>query len=294
MLFVQRGGDQPRRMMNETRAWSAFMHELQGEYSRHLYGVHGNVDVTDLQLIWVELLSGEALHAVKELGVCWWQSEAPHLLYARHSRMANPHGSLWVHTPHHVPVPSHGWIEVTHCGKPRGVGGGGSLPWFYAARGSGVSLNVGRTVAINLRAEPGCAHFLGRPTFDTKAEVLTCLHRCLRTRKYEDSEKLDSVQLLQAMDQYTDEPRHEIIMLSAAVLSESEQILVAASNERLLMCGKEPLLHRCTGQHAPIHFMSNCSTIIVPSLKPAMSPCGVRTQKALPPPLPASVCLVGE
>ena len=37
------------------------------------------------------------------------------------------------------------WVEVTHTPRP---GEQSRFPWFYVARGSGVSLNVGRTAAV--------------------------------------------------------------------------------------------------------------------------------------------------
>jgi len=45
----------------------------------------------------------------------------------------------------HAPIPSGKWVEATHCGV--GVGVEDTAAYFYAARGSGLWINVGRTIA---------------------------------------------------------------------------------------------------------------------------------------------------
>ena len=134
--------------------WLALVSQLQGNYSRSLYGAEGLVEARDLALIWLPLLDGAALLLLARMGVCAWE---PAWTGAGAGRSLLP-----LHAPHstvdsglavwrHVAVerssvlPSHAWVEVTHA--PR-WGETTPLPWFYAAHGSGVSLNLGRTVGV--------------------------------------------------------------------------------------------------------------------------------------------------
>ena len=65
--------------------------------------------------------------------------------------IANPLDAMWVHQPApSEPYPSHSWVEVSHCAKPVGDSGWKAGPmWLYAAPGTGVSVNLGRTVAVD-------------------------------------------------------------------------------------------------------------------------------------------------
>lgn len=66
-------------------------------------------------------------------------------------------GSAWVHQPGvaMTPFASHTWVEVSHCPAAAEAGGGPAGPawkssamWLYAAAGSAVSVNIGRTLAL--------------------------------------------------------------------------------------------------------------------------------------------------
>ena len=78
--------------------------------------------------------------AVLVVGSCEWASVS---------------GQMWVHQPAvSTAAAQDSWVEVLHCanepsGKERLLTGWKYAPaWFYAAPGSGVSINVGRTRVV--------------------------------------------------------------------------------------------------------------------------------------------------
>ena len=184
--------------------WLALVSQLQGNYSRSLYGAEGLVEARDLALIWLPLLDGAALVLLARMGVCAWE---PAWTGAGAGRSLLP-----LHTPHstvdsglavwrHVDVerssvlPSHAWVEVTHA--PR-WGETTPLPWFYAAHSSGVSLNLGRTVGVRLKS---C---LARPS-ELRSRDVANQSAWLRSLGVDPTAGLDSLQLLDACDP-TDSP----------------------------------------------------------------------------------------
>ena len=131
---------------------------LQDSYSRHLYGRSSGVPV-GFQIVYLPLVPPPAAALLRRMGVCVFQS-APDAspLYAPHSIAFNPSGSVWVHRDPGraeaevlgaVGTPPHSWVEVTHCGSLDEWRRAGTRRWLYLARGSGVAVNVGRTVVID-------------------------------------------------------------------------------------------------------------------------------------------------
>ena len=131
---------------------------LQDSYSRHLYGRSSGVPV-GFQIVYLPLVPPPAAALLRRMGVCVFQS-APDAspLYAPHSIAFNPSGSVWVHRDPGraeaevlgaVGTPPHSWVEVTHCGSLDEWRRAGTRRWLYMARGSGVTVNVGRTVVID-------------------------------------------------------------------------------------------------------------------------------------------------
>ena len=52
------------------------------------------------------------------------------------------------------PLSNHSWAEITHCLPEAGKAyDEGAVPWFYYARGSGISLYLGRTAAFCTHAD---------------------------------------------------------------------------------------------------------------------------------------------
>ena len=83
-------------------------------------GAHGTAAIWDPEP-WVQRA------AVRALGICADASDAPtRALFAPLSRTNEPPGAVWRHaddaTAMHVP--SHGYVEVTHCARTRGAPGG--------------------------------------------------------------------------------------------------------------------------------------------------------------------------
>ena len=150
--------------------------ELQGEYSRRLYGDVARVAIDTLQFVWLGLLTDRALRRVDEAGgVCRRNAKyAMPPFFAPMHVTTDPPDSMWVRrnlfVSRNAPLRNFTWVEVSHCGMlhegadaaaraaSSAVGlttaaatmasGGG---WLYVARGSGVSLNVGRTLVLGYR-----------------------------------------------------------------------------------------------------------------------------------------------
>ena len=169
-------GSRPSHVPNFSEPkWTSLVSQLQGSYSWALYRRNGFVEHHDaLSIIWLPLLGAPALEHLASMGVCGLEPSTGLPLHAPHSTQA-PMASVWRYTPP-VAVPSHAWVEVVHFHRP---GERTALPYFYVARGSGVSLNVGRTMVLRLPS---------------------CLDRINPARLYDgiDAASVDSVQMLDA------------------------------------------------------------------------------------------------
>jgi len=149
---------------------------LQGNYSTALYGAPGRVPLKDLKLVWLPLLSKDALRAIVEVGgICLLHAKflfPP--FYSPHNPKFDPVGSMWIRfgaSYYNHPIPNHSWVEVTHCGAASGRTRDIPLDsderrakkffwdvgpsWYYAAVGSGVSINVGRTIVLGWQVSFG-------------------------------------------------------------------------------------------------------------------------------------------
>ena len=140
-------------------------------------------------------------------------------------------------------VPSHGYVEVTHCARTRGARTRGGAMWFYAAAGSGVSVNVGRTKALPFVD--------GRQGLGTDDEIRDMLR----------VEELDSVQFWHRDRSAPDEPRYEIAFNTAGgalAAGWSEWDALNASFP-LIKCGREPYLFDCPHEgHPPLRYLADC------------------------------------
>eukprot|EP00966_Prymnesium_polylepis_P184761 4282086-Prymnesium_polylepis.1 len=161
-------------------------------------------------------------------------------------------------------VPSHGWVEIAHCAqtprKPRGYGAGVRHPswkfgpaWFYVASGSGVSINVGRTLVFRrygvasrwlARAVPGRLEQDGPAPANSAPPPLNFSGL--------NVSELDSVQILENNEYYSREPRHELVMLR---MGEG-----AGLTSLSVMCGRHPHLSPCArGGAAALARLANCA-----------------------------------
>lgn len=252
-------------------AWSSLVHQLQGDYSKALYRNHDQVDEKLVNIIWLPLLDTSTLGLLTEIGVClrgpsFASQTLP--LHAPHSP-TSPGASVWRHTELKG-IESYGWVEVTHTAIKKEYASG-ALPWFYVAHGSGVSLNVGRTVVLDeTRSERRCKR--GAPT--DALGLPSCMSEGLNLSA------LDSIQLIHAFDPGWDDTvgispkqgfRHEILLLTHDLISENENLYSAvnrvATNPQLtvdinrvvepaLMCGRWPRLFQCDHDYPPLKYMS--------------------------------------
>ena len=115
--------------------------------------------------------------------------------------------------------------------------------WFYAAAGSGVSVNVGRTKALPFVD--------GRRGLGTDDEIRDMLR----------AEELDSVQFWHRDRSAPDEPRYEIAFNTAGgalAAGWSEWDALNASFP-LIKCGREPYLFDCPHEgHPPLRYLADC------------------------------------
>jgi len=126
---------------------------LQGSYSKQLYGEEGRVPLEALRVVWLSLLNRTARDALAHIGLCKANARPPrHPFFWGIDTIANPIDAMWLskRSPH-VAIPDFGWAEVTHCANKNSL----KRPawqfgpmWLYVADGSGVSVNVGRSLVF--------------------------------------------------------------------------------------------------------------------------------------------------
>ena len=105
----------------------------------------------------------------------------------------------------HAMVPSHAWAEVTRCGGSAYERAFGA--WHYVMRGSGLSVNVGRTIAFGCHGE-AAAHFLGRRCERWQCDdELEALGRAAKAAGY------DSLQFVAHCDDRCEHCGHELMVL---------------------------------------------------------------------------------
>ena len=134
--------------------------ELNESYSDRLYGGRGLMPpLASLRILWLALLPEQAIRALSRVSPpCQLAARPPWrpLVSAVDVAFANPRDALWLYRPiRREAVPNGSWVEVTHCADRRPLRLSG-MPawkyhpmWLYEAPGSGVSVNVGRTLAVD-------------------------------------------------------------------------------------------------------------------------------------------------
>lgn len=138
--------------------------QLQGAYSRRLYGRKGAVDLASLRVLWLDLLPAPSLRLLNQTtGVCKLDASLPsHPFFSAIDLYSNPTGAVWLSSRRHrsppLAIPNHTYVEVSHCAQ----GSGWELEatskprpawkckpmWLYVAPGSGVSINVTQRPAL--------------------------------------------------------------------------------------------------------------------------------------------------
>ena len=231
---------------------------LQTKYSIALYRRPGAVRFRDLRMLFADLLPRAGLRALADVGVCKAEAAPPyHPFYWGHDIYANPRNSIWIHrTEGPQPLADNAWVEVTHCAFPQGVNRGTTYPlWTYVAPGSGVSINVGRTMVASsyahatrmLREAFAKADLSGPSDTVTNvdgAAVPTAVGSALAS--------YDSLQIVNHREYHSIEARHEIVLLK--LREESSFTLRTAG----LMCGRHPHLFHCAERD--LWRLDNCTS----------------------------------
>ena len=144
----------------------AVLRDLQNAYSRALYDAEGQVNLSTIRVLWPSVLSADAREALHGFVVC----EPRHLslptssqfLYYDAGLFLNS-AALWLNQPRraHAAVTaidscaattSHSWVEATHCyfyNWGEHVHAGSPMFWFAAA-GSGLWINLGSTLVVEV------------------------------------------------------------------------------------------------------------------------------------------------
>ena len=240
---------------------------LQAAYSRRLYGTEGAVPpVGSLRVIWTSLLPAEAMDKLARHGICTGYGglpECPFFANIAGGRAPSASGALWLHLPNiieHPPVPSHGWAEVTHCPIDGPIGADQAWKlnpmWLYVASGAGVSINVGRThvarsfgEAVHLLALAhsgryrGCANSTGDAGSGSPRKTVY---------KGVNVSLLGSIQVVNHKEYFSQEPKHELIMLR---LSECSKLDAHTPG---LECGRWPMLKPCSPDNEALQLVANC------------------------------------
>ena len=247
---------------------------LQTDYSISMYGAPGRIPPTsEIRIIWLQELPTAAVDFLIRIGACGRSAALPHIPFFRNIfNYASPTGSIWIHQYSRA-IPNNSWVEVMHGNvsidrrkESWKIGG----MWSYVAPGSGVSINVGRSIvlpygdAANLLARIFCigsrcsnpakrcdpsVRWKGPLKHDWriargKGGVATALPFRLNYFAHSwlddiDFQTLDTIQIVEHYEYFSDEARHEIIDLRYP------ECKVLTHDMPELRCGREPYLFKC-------------------------------------------------
>ena len=134
---------------------------------------------------------------------------------------------------------------------------------FWLAPGSGVSINLGRTVAVHTWSDAANLLFALTGSETHVKPGQRCATAAPGGPFGRRAALPDSVQILQPRTEYfSREPRHEILWLGH---SECEALRHDTPGVR---CGRSPHLFPCTPNSSALRFMARCR----PAAQPAFSP----------------------
>lgn len=276
---------------------------LQGDYSTRLYGSPNMVEFSSLRVVWLQLLPEGALQLIARMGgVCKYESGYPwRPFFMALDIFANPVDAMWVSweraTLAGFPVANKSWVEVTHCSQGRGSVGKSKYAWqfgpmwLYAAPGSGVSINVGRTVvmshadaarllrrvypsALECACEPQCEFGLKPESKIPVKNGSSCITHFTRSLEAEGSNKLkslqkytrcwtreaviaelDTIQIFDHVEYFGRERRHEIVRLRHA-----GECSTLTPDTPQLMCGRFPHLSHCPPNSTVLRRINRCGS----------------------------------
>ena len=263
---------------------------LQRDYSVALYGDAQRVP-RHPRIVWLNLLPPDALALVARIGLCTLDAAPPLRPFFTIPDAigdGNQLDAAWVANDaaaHARAMPSHSWVEVTHCPQRivhrhvddatcdaiaagrtnrqryncamsrepwRWQWRAGSL-WLFAAAGSGVSVNIGRTRVVETFREAEL--FLRNRVVETNGSWTTgCGRATLKHESTGGGALLDSVQILARKEAYSRELRHEILMLGHG---ECEPL---TAQMPFVRCGRPPNLRRCSHGDAALARIARCGS----------------------------------
>ena len=220
---------------------------LEGGYSTALYGESAAMHFDKLRVLFLGLLSTKALGILSRIGICQATSAPPLHPFFWHltPNQGTPLNTVWLHAGHKAqPAPSHSWVEVVHCpsGKPKDTLYRGILYpfWAYAAPGSGLSVNIGRTlVADSFQHAVNLMHqIFGAVDRDGNGTLPSTVSTDYLT-------SYDSIQILSHHEYFSEELRHEVVLLHRR---EFESVDGSTKLGIHFMCGRFPSLFTCREQ----------------------------------------------
>ena len=267
--------------------------DLQQEYAATLYGRRHRTPTSELKIVWLDLLPDHALATIAYIGVCNIHSRyavlpfyspayvpAFAILQDPDSRtVGDPSDTVWigrnVGVSRELPKPNHSWVEVVHCGSgvvtPQQTlsimnSTRHQLPawklingpsWFFSAPGSGVSINIGRSIVLT---EPAARKMIsqtlairhGRAACDASGRA-TWRFAAARGQELQQARgqqqqhtwppeewlprEFDSIQILDHHWMSSAERKSEIILLR-----EAECASITQMAPRRIRCGRYPHL----------------------------------------------------
>ncbi|EOD17700.1 hypothetical protein EMIHUDRAFT_209625 [Emiliania huxleyi CCMP1516] len=138
-------------LVRQRTVTAAALHDIQGAYSTAVYGAPGRVDLHALRVVYLRLLSDAAVRSVARVGVCHKTARPPRqpFYWAHAVSEHSPLDTLWVRPARpERPFPNGSWVEVTHCPWADDRDETTHAMFLYYAAGSGLSINLGRTLVV--------------------------------------------------------------------------------------------------------------------------------------------------
>ena len=128
---------------------------INGAYSTALYGAPGGLDASTMRLIWPALLPDGARASIRarcDSPIDW--DEPGHSIFYMPQFLQ--HNALWIHSPMaqlRSTYSDNEWVEVTHCGYRWEHVTSRTPMWFFAAPGSGMRVNIGRSARMGVMTD---------------------------------------------------------------------------------------------------------------------------------------------
>ena len=258
---------------------------IGADYAKSIYANQTNRSVYALKIIYLDLLPEESLRQLAVIGIAYNGPTETTPFYWMRSYIHQTPNAIWTAESFlpSLAVPSGGWAEITHCPSVGGkdgttiLGGGRdkegrpmpwlfSSAWAYVAPGSGISINVGRTMVLEPRRQ--FANALKRAFPDgtlvegcpTRSSVLN--HTNFRGFIHDpELREYDSIQRLNLKEYFSRDTRHEIVLFRYGECSAFDE------NTPGLRCGRYPHFVPCTRRH--FERFTSCTP---PGRKPGFSP----------------------